>query len=757
MCRPAPSVDLVPYAHPPEPVVPSRPLFFATTMTQAGAGVGLLVESHTGRPTKIEGNPDHPSSRGATNAYHQASVLQLYDPDRSKTVSYLGQTRTWSEFVAAISDPMAKLRQRRGAGLRLLTETVVSPTLDGQLEALFKNLPEARWHVWEPLHRDSARQAQGAAFGRPLDAVYDFTKADVVLSLDAPFLDSFGLQCGQGHLTYAADFIARRRVRTTEKDAGKATMNRLYVAETAVSCTGAKADHRLALRPSEIESLARAIAAHCGINASGPGAGVNEMWAAAVAKDLLAHRGRSLVLAGEGQPAAVHLLAQALNDRLGNVGATLRYIAPIDARPVQRTQSLRELIADIDKKQVETLVVLGGNPVYSAPADLDFAAHMAAVPLCIRHGLYVDETSYHCHWQLPESHYLEAWGDARAHDGTASLVQPLIAPLYEGRSALEVVMVLATGQERPGREIVREYWRRQHDKPDFERFWRTALHNGVVADTAFKTETVTLKAGWEDALKSQLGTKKGEGRREKGAAPPVPPPNSPFSTPSATEAMLDLVFLPDPTIYDGQFANNGWLQELPKPLTKLTWGNAAIMSPATARRLGVPEGDYAHGGEHGGYYMPLVQLTLDGRSVSAPVWLMPGHADDTISVYLGNGRENAGRVGGGASAQQGRGERVGFNAGLLRTADRAWSAAGVTVGLLPGRELVACTQAHQTMEDRARSVPGRWRSMPSTRISPLTVTARNFASRVRPTPTRSRSIRNSTTGRPSINGACRST
>jgi molybdopterin-containing oxidoreductase family iron-sulfur binding subunit len=673
--RPAPSVDLVPYAHPPEPVVPGRPLFFATTMTHAGSGVGLLVESHTGRPTKIEGNPDHPSSRGATNAYHQASVLQLYDPDRSTTVSYLGQTRTWSEFVAALKGPLAKLRKRRGSGLRLLTETIISPTLAWQLNALLHDLPEARWHVWEPIHRDSARKAQEIAFGRPLDTIYHFTKADRVLSLDSDFL-----QCANGHLSYDAEFISRRRVRTTEKDAASATMNRLYVAETAVTCTGAKADHRLALRPSEIETLARAIAARCGIDAVGsataPG---NETWVAAVAKDLQEHRGSSLVLAGDCQPAAVHLLAYALNEKLGNVGATLGYIAPTDARPVQRTQSLRELIADIDKKQVEILVVLSGNPVYSAPADLDFAAHMAAVPLCVRHGLYIDETSYHCQWQLPEAHYLEAWSDSRAHDGTASLVQPLIEPLYEGRSAHEVLNILATGQERPGREIVREYWRQQLDKGDFERFWRTALHRGAVPDTAFKEETLTMRQGWEESVRSH------------GA----PRPNKPLPLASEGGGSLDLVFHPDPMLHDGQFANNGWLQELPKPLTKLTWGNAAIMSPATARRLGVTAGDYAHGGEHGGYYMPVVQLTVDGRSVSAPAWIMPGHADDTVVVYLGNGRENAGRVGGHA------GERVGFNAGLLRTADRPWSAAGLVVELQRGSELVACTQAHQTMEDRA--------------------------------------------------------
>ncbi len=674
--QPAPSVDLVPYARPPEEVVPGRPLFFATTMTHAGAGVGLLVESHEGRPTKIEGNPDHPASRGATDIYHQASVLTLYDPDRAKTVTCLGQTRTWDDFAAAISDAMRKQRERHGAGLRLLTETVVSPTLAGQMGDLLKDLPEAKWHVWEPLHRDASWQGMQMAFGEPVNAVYDFSKADVVLSLDADFL-----QFGAGHLAYAADFIARRRVRTSEKDAEQAEMNRLYVAEAALSCTGAKADHRLPLRCSEIETLARAIAAKLGIaaapGATGP-AGWHEKWIAAVAKDLELHRGRSLVLAGDRQPAAVHLLAHALNERLGNVGQTVNYTAPIDARPGNRTQSLRDLVNDIDKKQVELLVILGGNPVYNAPADLEFARRLESVPLRIHHSLFLDETSYLCQWHLPEAHYLELWSDSRAYDGTASIVQPLIAPLYEGRSAHEVMALLTNSQMVPGRQIIREHWRKElASRPEdggFERSWRAALHNGVIAGTALKSLPVKLKEGWEKDLQSAADAR---------------------AKPAGDAAGLELVFLPDPTIYDGAWANNGWLQELPKPLTKLTWGNAALMSAATARQIGVEQGSYAHGGEHGGYYMPVVELKCGGQSLSAPAWIMPGHADGTISVYLGNGRERAGRVGGSQEQQ------VGFDAYTLRTAESPWFAAGLTVQKTSGTELVACTQEHQTMENRA--------------------------------------------------------
>jgi MoCo/4Fe-4S cofactor protein with predicted Tat translocation signal len=672
--KPAPSTDIVPYVHQPEGVTPSRPLFFATTMTFAGSAVGLLVESHTGRPTKVEGNPDHPASRGATDIFHQASVLTLYDPDRSQTVTHLGQTRTWDEALTGIRDAVQKQRQHRGVGLRLLTETIVSPTLAQQLENLLKDLPEAKWHVYESIHRDMAWQGAQMAFGESVNPVYDFRKADVVLSLDADFL-----QCGLGSLHYAADFMDRRRVRTTEHDANKARMNRLYVVETAVSCTGAKADHRLALRPKEIEDLARSVATRLGVAAGGNVSGPLEKWAAAVAKDLHAHRGRCLVLAGDRQPPIIHLLAYALNDHLDNVGKTVTYTVPVDARPGDRTQSLRELVQDMERGRVELLMILGGNPVYTAPVDFKFTEHLQKVPLRIHHGLYVDETSYQCHWHLPEAHYLEAWSDGRAYDGTTSIAQPLIEPLYQGRSIHEVVALLTDLRETPGREIVRGHWRRQwelrHEDGHFEQYWQKALHDGVMPDTAFKPKPVKLKDGWQKHL--------------QGA-----PQSSPLQKGEKTQQDLEVVFQPDPTIYDGSWANNGWLQELPKPITKLTWGNAAVMSPTTAEQLGVGLGSYAHGGEHGGYYMPVVELQLDGRKVLTPVWIMPGHANRAVTGYLGHGRQHAGRIGG--TVQQ----NVGFNAYLLRTAEQPWFAPGLRVVKTGDTELVACTQSHHLMENR---------------------------------------------------------
>jgi molybdopterin-containing oxidoreductase family iron-sulfur binding subunit len=675
--RPAPSVDIRPYVKKPEELVPGRTLFFATAMTLGGGGVGLLVESHMGRPTKIEGNPDHPASLGATDLFHQASILTFYDPDRSQTVTLLGQTSTWDAAlgelpvnkVPSVRRAATEQRGRRGAGLRLLTETVVSPTLHQQIRDFLKTYPDARWHQYEPLSSDAARRAAKTAYGEDVNILYDFKKADVVLSLDADFLT-----CGPGNLRYVADFMSRRRVRTGEDDANTATMNRLYVIEPGVTTTGAKADHRLALKAQEIESFARALAARLGVVGPAESSPATKKWIDALAADLQQHRGRCLVLAGLRQPEAVHLLAHALNEQLGNVGQTVIHTAPVEAEPVDQFQSLRELSDDMENGHVEMLIIIGGNPVFTAPADFHFAERMQKVKLRVHMGLYQDETSRLCHWHLPEAHYLESWGDTRAYDGTVSIVQPLIHPLYQGRSACELLTALTQEVPTPAHETVRGYWRKhwegQGHSGSFEDFWETALHDGIVAGTALPHKKLTLREGWQEHLKPAAG--------------PAPEPAGEF----------EIVFQPDPTIYDGRFANSGWLQECPKPITSLTWDNAALMSPTTAKKLGVALGHYAHGGEHGGFHMPVVELQLGEAKVEAPAWIVPGHVDDCITVHLGYGRRYAGRVGGDPE------HPVGFNAYLLRTSSSLWFARGLSVRKLNKHFLLACTQASQLMQNR---------------------------------------------------------
>jgi molybdopterin-containing oxidoreductase family iron-sulfur binding subunit len=680
--KPAPSVEVRPYVKQPEELVPGKPLFYATAMTLAGVGVGLLVEQHMGRPTKIEGNPDHPGSLGATDPMHQASILQFYDPDRSQTVALLGKTSTWDAAlgelpvggVPSIRRAAADQRKKQGRGLRLLTETVVSPTLHQQIQELLKAYPEARWHQYEPLGPDAERRAGKLAYGEFVNIIYDFTKADVVVSLDADFLG-----CSPGNLRYVADFMSRRRVRTSKEDAKKATMNRLYVVEPNVSCTGAKADHRLALKARDVEGFARALAARLGVMGGEGSAGpVPPKWIDAVAADLQRQRGGGIVLAGSGQPEAVHLLALAMNHHLDNVGQTVLHTAPVESVAVDQLQSLRELAADMDRGQVEMLVILGGNPVFTAPADFDFAVRMEKVPLRVHHGLYQDETSRLCHWHLPEAHYLEAWGDTRAYDGTASIVQPLIEPLYQGRSAHEFLSALIQGVPTPGYELVRSYWRkhwegRGQSGGNFEDFWQTALHDGIVEGTTLPRKTVSLRSGWQDHLKS----------------------------PAGAAGEYELLFRPDPLIYDGRFANNGWLQECPKPITTLTWDNAALMSPKTAEKLGVRGKRYAHGGEHGGFHVPVVELKVGERKVEAPVWVVPGHVDDAITISVGYGRQYAGRVGGSPD------NPVGFNAYALRTSGDPWFSGALAVRKTSREHLLACTQEHQLMENREVVRAGR--------------------------------------------------
>ncbi|HJW15048.1 MAG TPA: 4Fe-4S dicluster domain-containing protein, partial [Thermoanaerobaculia bacterium] len=527
-----------------------------------------------------------------------------------------------------------RARAGKGRGLRVLTETVGSPTLGAQLRAILMDLPEARWHQWEPANRDAAWAGASMAFGQPVEAVLDLSKADVILSLDADFL-----ACGPGHLRSVRQFAERRRSRE------RGRMNRLYAVESTPGVTGASADHRLPARASEVEGLARAVAAILG---GGSGA-VAPPFARAAAEDLKAHRGRSLVLAGDGQPPSVHALAHALNEALGNVGETVAYIDPVPVRPESHADSFRELVADMQGGQVETLLILGGNPAFTAPADLPFANALEKVKLSAHLSLYQDETSTICHWHVPEAHFLESWSDARAFDGTASIAQPLITPLYGGKTAHEAVAALTSQPERTSYEILRDYWKNRLG-PDFETGWRRALHDGVIAGTASTPRTVKLSA--------------------VSFQPSVRPP--------AAGTGLEIVFRPDPTLYDGRFANNGWLQELPKPITKLTWDNALLLSPATAKRLGVESEE-------------VVRLAYAGRMLEAPVWILPGHADGAGTLHFGYGRGRAGRFGTG----------TGFNAYALRTWRALAGGVGLEISKTGRKYALATTQHHQNMEGRA--------------------------------------------------------
>ncbi len=643
-CTKQPLEPIVPYVKQPEEVIPGRPLFFATAFTLSGYAQPLLVESHLFRPTKVEGNGEHPASLGGTDIFSQASILGMYDPDRSQTVTYLGDIRSWASLAEAMRGPLNIQKSLQGAGIRILTPTISSPTLADQLQSFIKTYPQAKWHVYEPVNRDNVLEGAKLVFGQPVETRYDFSKADVILSLDADFLYA-GFP---GFTRYARDFARRRNPESGE-------MSRLYVVESTPTSTGAKADHHLPVRAADVELMARAMPVVEGMNASVPGLSAQQQaFLAGVFRDLSSHRGSSVVIAGDHQSPIVHALVHAINEKLGNVGKTVFYTDPVNANPVNQTESLKDLVADMRGAKVDILIIMGGNPAYDAPADLGFADAMKSpsVPFRVHLGLYQNETAELCQWHVNQAHYLEAWSDARAYDGTVSIVQPLIAPLYDGKSAHELVSMLSGQGDAAGHETVQAYWKAKHPGADFDAFWRKSLHDGWVEGTALPAKQFS------------------------GKAPALP------AAASVDPKAIEINFRRDPSIYDGQFSNNGWLQELPKPMNKLTWDNPVLMSPAMADRMGIKTED-------------LVELELGGKKVTAPVWIQAGHADDAITVFLGYGRRRAGRVG----------TAAGFDMYPLRMSATPWFASGVAIRKTGGAYKLASTQGYQTMDTATGSRP----------------------------------------------------
>ncbi len=645
-CTRMPITEIVPYVRQPENVVPGRPMFYATAFTLGGYASPILVESHLFRPTKIEGNPQRPASGGGTDIYAQASLLDLYDPDRAQNITYLGDIRSFNEFLEAVRGPINVQKSIAGSGVRILTQTVSSPTLAAQIHDYLAANPQAKWHVYEPINRDNVYEGAELAFGEAVETRYDLSKADVIVSLDADFLYA-GFP---GSTRYTRDFAARRNP--------DANMNRLYVVESTPSSTGMKADHRLPLRASEIEGIAKALV--YSVNYEQPGSVIaglpgprppispeHQKFVGIAAGDLAKSKGSCVVIVGDHQPPAVHAIAHIINQALGNIGKTVFYTDPVDANPINRSQSLHALVEDMRAGKVDLLLILGGNPAYDAPAELEFASALKsnAVSLKVFLGTHRNETAELCQWHVPEAHYLESWSDARAYDGTVSIIQPLIEPLYGGKSAHELITILAGQSGVRGHDLVQGYWQKQHTGADFDAFWRKSLHDGWILGTTYVPRTVALKATSIPASQSALG------------------------------ANYEINFRRDPSIYDGRFSNNGWLQELPKPLTKLTWDNPIMIGPAMAERLKLNFKDVA-------------ELEFNGKKVKGAVWIQAGHPDNSITVFLGYGRTRAGRVGTG----------MGFDVYPLRTSQTPWFAEGAQLRPTGDIYQLASTQGYQTME-----------------------------------------------------------
>jgi molybdopterin-containing oxidoreductase family iron-sulfur binding subunit len=622
-CTKQPDEPIYPYVKAPEDLILGKPMYFATAHPFVTGAVPLLVKSDQFRPIKIDGNPEHPYNQGSSDPFTQATLLDLYDPDRSQHVTFKGENREWAEFAVEFRNKVASTKD--GAGIYFLSETITSPTLARQWKEAQAKYPKATLVQYDPA-------IAGTALADGLSGQYDLAEADVIVSLDADFLSGAAFP---GFHKLVRQYAERRK--NPEK------LNRLYAIESTPTTTGLKAEHRLGLRVSEIPAFAAELAKAIGIEVlpvpSVAWTDEQKKFLAALAKDLKAHAGKCVVIPGLYQDPTVANHALVINEVLGNSGKTVSYPARLSALSSNQTAELKSLVADLNAGKVDWLVILNANPIYAAPADLEFATAFEKAKTVAHLGSHVDETGQISHWHIPAAHFLESWSDTRAYDGTVSIVQPLIDPLYGGKTAHHIFQTLLNEPGLSPYDAVRETWK-PVIKGDFEAGWRKALHQGWIDGTAYP---VVPRVAIES-----LGA--------------VPAPSSKDS--------LEIIFRPDLNIYDGRWSNVGWLQELPKPVTNLSWDNAALVSGATLTKLGLEEDD-------------IIELTVNGRKVKAPVIVAPGHPDNSVTVHLGYGRSFAGRVGSGA----------GFNAYLIRMMDAPFYATG-SIRKVEGKWGTAITKSH---------------------------------------------------------------
>ncbi|MBD3224777.1 MAG: 4Fe-4S dicluster domain-containing protein [Caldithrix sp.] len=652
-CR-KPVEKIVPYVNAPENIKPGIANYYATSMPFGLDAQGLLVESHEGRPTKVEGNDKHPWTNGKSNAWIQASILGLYDPDRSKAVLQDGVEKQWEDFVEHWRQIYFKFRETKGQGLVVLSESFASPTLFRLYEAFKKQFPAAQWYAYDPISDENIYEGIRLATGSNYHPIYEYDKANVILSLGADFLltETGSVRANQG-------FTAARKVESSND-----TMNRLYVVENSFTITGGMADHRMRLENRYIPDVLVALTQR--LKKSGlkvdsmlvppysPVIQVDEQWLNAVADDLMKNKRQSIILAGRNQPSWVHALTLALNQALGNLDKTI-VLKPIKDTLIGDHQQLKTLVQTMHNGQVDTLFILGGNPVYNSPVDLSFSSALKNVRKAIHLSTHVDETSKQVQWHIPLTHYLENWSDTRSMDGTMSVTQPLIAPLFGAHSLPEVLELMTTGNNKRGYEVVRETWKSRTGLNDFEKKWNRILHDGLLTNSAVAKAKVSID---KDSLSAYLK-------------------NITHSEDLPDIDNMEVDFAVSPAVYDGRYANNGWLQEMPDPVTKMAWDNAILLSPKAAEALGVVSQD-------------VVKLTYKKQTLEMPVLIMPGQADYSVVVPLGYGRNAAGRIGDG----------VGVNTYLLRHSDGPYTDMGLTIEKTTKTYTLANTQDHWSMEDR---------------------------------------------------------
>lgn len=652
-CVRQPQQKIVPYVDQPERLVLGKSLSYATALEFGGFARGVVVETHEARPTKVEGNALHPASLGATSVFEQAAILDLYNPSRSSAVLKQGEASTWPAFLGELQAALAKLGPG-GAGLHLLTGTVTSPSFGAQWAALQSRFPAAQWHRYEPINHDAEYEGSNQAFGRFLQAQYHCEKARIIVSLAADFLFAM-----PGSVRYARDFVSGRSISD-----GSTTMNRLYVLESAPTITGASADERTAVGPRAMAEYAVALARLLGVavptEGGNPGEAA-EKWASAVAADLKAANGPTLLIAGSSLSPELHALVHAMNSVLGNIGESVTYSDPVEIAPVNQARSLTALAQAIQAGSVQLLLMLNGDWAHTAPAELGFDALIGRVPLSVHLGLYRNRTANAARWHIPQAHPFEAWSDARAFDGTVSIAQPLIEPLLGGRTPHELLDAVARFPGRQAHEIIREYWLQAG--VDDER-WGRALHDGLLQGTALPMQTPVIASS--PAIRIEADASPG----------------------------MDLVFMPDYGVWDGRFSENAWLQELPRPISKLSWENALLVSPATANAAKLATGD-------------TVELKArDGRAIRGAVLVQPGMAENVCAVTLGCGPHPEpglwfkGRTPEGAPVQMDPvAENAGIDAYPIRTSAEPWFRR-VSLEKRGEQHSLATTQQHHLVNRR---------------------------------------------------------
>lgn len=684
-CR-RPEHTIMPYSQKmPEETIPGKALFFATSFPLPGGGAeGVLVESHEGRPTKIEGNPLHPINRGRSSVWAQAGLLSLYDPDRLTDPVFADvdlKPRSWEDFDAWSQGHFAKFDAAKGAGLAFVVDKKSSPTRDAVKARVMKRFPEAKWVAYDPMQSDEAIRGSAMVFGKPMREIFSLDKANVIVALERDFLHREPMS-----LVYARQYGANRRVMTTEDK-----MNRMYAVESAFTITGGKADHRLKLAPSVIPAfvvaLAKELMGKAGVKASAALSAAlaniampqgltfdekQDKWLRALAADLTTKEnlGKSAIMAGSSLPAPVQALVHAINDSLNNIGSTVSYIPMVGDEASSSVQGIGELAAALEAGKVQTLVCLNVNPVYDAPAELNFAERVKKATMRITLSVDLNETVAASNWRLSGAHYLESWGDTESYDGTIAPIQPLIAPLYDGRSDIELLAIIAGEAKWKGYDLVRTTWEKLpvvNKVGGFDKAWRRALHDGVLTGTTGAASDVA--GGISDKAAQALS-------------------GMTLST-GPSDSSMDVLFTVG-HVGDGRYSNIAWLQEIPDSMSKIVWDNVAYVSPATARRLSLVQESETK--EKRGAKM--ASLTIGGQSMTIPVWAMPGIPENTIILPLGYGREVCGRVGQG----------VGFNTYKVRGSTSRRMASGAKLAPVAEgtrRYNISSTQQHGSLEGRA--------------------------------------------------------